>query len=158
MQGLFHEFEKKSKDFLEDSKKEQMGAKSGKVGQESRDRQKIAFKQDRNICRCEKQPGLLNSMGVYAVDITNGGLKWEFAPKNLFSSSPCIIGEVLYTGSVDGYVYALRLEDGQKLWEYKIGYVISSISTIGPVIAVISGSSNPGTQDLYLLREENGGR
>ena len=95
-----------------------------------------------------------NSMGVYALDITNGGLKWEFATKNLFSSSPCIVGEVLYTGDVNGYVYALRLEDGQKLWEYKIGYAISSISTIGPVIAVISGGSTPGTQDLYLLREK----
>jgi outer membrane protein assembly factor BamB len=99
-----------------------------------------------------------NSMGVYALDITNGGLKWEFAPKNLFSSDPCIVGEVLYTGDVDGYVYALRLEDGQKLWEYKIGCAISSISTIGPVIAVISDTGIPGDKDLYLLRGENGGR
>ena len=92
------------------------------------------------------------------MDITNGGLEWEFAPKNIFSSSPCIVGEVLYTGDVKGYVYALRLEDGQKLWEYKIGCGISSISAIGPVIAVISGAGIPGTQDLYLLKEKNGGR
>jgi len=97
-------------------------------------------------------------MGVYALDITNGGLEWEFAPKNLFSSSPCIVGEVLYTDDVKGYVYALRLEDGQKLWEYKIGCAIYSISTIGPVIAVISSASNHIDHVLYLLREENGGR
>jgi outer membrane protein assembly factor BamB len=96
-----------------------------------------------------------NSMGVYALDIANGRLKWEFATQNLFSSSPCIIGEVLYTGDVNGYVYALRLEDGQKLWEYKIGGAITSISTIGPVIAVIAEASTPGIRDLYLLREEN---
>ncbi len=95
-----------------------------------------------------------NSMGVYALDITSGGLKWEFATQNLFSASPCIVGEVLYTGDVNGYVYALRLEDGQKLWEYKIGGAVSSISTIGPVIAVIAGASTPGIHDLYLLREE----
>lgn len=95
-----------------------------------------------------------NSMGVYALDMANGRLKWEFAPQNLFSASPCIVGEVLYTGDVRGYVYALRLADGQKLWEYKIGGAISSISTIGPVIAVIAEASTPGSKDLYLLREE----
>jgi outer membrane protein assembly factor BamB len=94
-----------------------------------------------------------NSMGVYALDITTGGLKWKFATKKTFSSSPCIVGEVLYTGGVDGYVYALRLENGQKLWEYKIGDFISSISTIGPVIAVISD-----VRCLSVLREENGAR
>ena len=89
-------------------------------------------------------------MGVYALDITTGELKWKFATKKTFSSSPCIVGEVLYSGGVDCYVYALRLEDGQKLWEYKVGNFISSISTIGPVIAVISAA-----RGLSLLREEN---
>lgn len=95
-----------------------------------------------------------NSMGIYALDIANGRLKWEFAGQNLFSASPCIVGEVLYTGDVNGYVYAMRLADGQKLWEYKIAGAISSISTIGPVIAVIAEASTPGIRDLYLLREE----
>lgn len=99
-----------------------------------------------------------NSMGIYALDITTGELEWQFANKNTFYSSPCIVGEVLYAGGVDGYVYALRLEDGQKLWEYKIGYFISSISTIGPVIAVISHACTPGAMDLSLLREENDAR
>ncbi len=101
-----------------------------------------------------------NSMGIYALDITTGELEWQFAAKKTFYSSPCIVGEVLYAGGVDGYVYALRLEDGQKLWEYEIGYFISSISTIGPVIAVISHASTHGAMDLSLLREngENGDR
>ena len=87
-----------------------------------------------------------NSGGIYALDITTGGLKWKFAVKSRFSTSPCIVGDVVYAGGVEGYVYALRLENGQKLWEYKIGGFITAISTVGTVIAVITGS-----KELYFL-------
>lgn len=39
-------------------------------------------------------------------------------------SSPCVIGEVVYFGAWDGFVYALRAQDGKLVWKHDAGDIV----------------------------------
>ncbi len=48
-------------------------------------------------------------------------LRWKFAvPKGAFEGTAAIVDGVVYIGDLDGAVYALSLETGEKKWEYKV--------------------------------------
>jgi outer membrane protein assembly factor BamB len=52
---------------------------------------------------------------------------WRFQPKKMnpkdqppsFESTAAIVGDTAYIGGMDGYLYALNLNDGQEKWRYK---------------------------------------
>ena len=50
-----------------------------------------------------------------------GALKWKFATGNVVHASPAVAGGVVYIGSWDRYLYALRAEDGSLLWKFETG-------------------------------------
>ena len=57
---------------------------------------------------------------------------WYFSTQGAIKSSPAILNKVAYFGSQDKHVYAVNLEDGTKLWDYKTeGALISSTSISG---------------------------
>lgn len=91
---------------------------------------------------------IFNSTGVYALDTETGEPKWQFASKKYFNVSPCIVGDMVYAGGKDGYLYAIRLQDGKKMWEYPFNGRIHSISAGGRALAVIVNA-----YQLYILRE-----
>ncbi|MCA9655342.1 MAG: PQQ-binding-like beta-propeller repeat protein [Myxococcales bacterium] len=57
-------------------------------------------------------------------------------------------GELLYTGSRDGYLFALRAEDGAVEWDLELGGAVSSI----PVLVPAEGDHAP----LLLVGTDNG--
>lgn len=62
---------------------------------------------------------------LYALDL-QGNLKWMFESGQSFWGGPVLEGEVLYIGSLDRKVYALRADSGEKLWERELAAAILS--------------------------------
>ena len=73
--------------------------------------------------------------------VSNGqGLKWKFETGNFVLSNPAIGKDgIVYFGSGDHKVYALRGQTGDKIWEFNTGSVAYSPS-IGSDGTVYIGS------------------
>jgi outer membrane protein assembly factor BamB len=72
-------------------------------------------------------------------------------------SSPAVVGGVVYVGSGDGKVYALKASSGAKLWSYTTGTsgggVRSSPAVVGGVVYVGSGDGK-----VYALKASSGAK
>jgi outer membrane protein assembly factor BamB len=83
-----------------------------------------------------------------------GGLIKGFFDVNPFQirSSPTIVGDRLYVGSLDSYVYCVSLVDGSVIWQTKTGKAICSSP------AVLDGKVWIGSGDrmVYCLSADNG--
>lgn len=53
----------------------------------------------------------------YAVDM-RGDLKWHFATSERIKSDPAVVEGVAYCTSYDGHVYALKADNGRKIWQF----------------------------------------
>lgn len=70
-------------------------------------------------------------------------LRWTFKTQGPIKSTAAIVGGVVYVGSEDGKVYALRLADGTKLWEFTAdGPVVSSPLVLDGRVYVGSAGTN----------------
>jgi len=83
-------------------------------------------------------------------DKQNGQLLWRFeVGKGLISSaaylrnestitsSPVIVGKVVYFGANDGYLYALDADSGKKIWSFRLGVPISStVAVTGNTVVI----------------------
>ena len=83
----------------------------------------------------------------------HGLMLWSFATRGQLAGI-ALAGRALFAGSTDSSVYALRVHDGGKLWEFRTG---------GPVqsqIAVAGGTVYAGSADgkVYALRARDGGK
>lgn len=96
--------------------------------------------------------GASNPTGfVTAMNARTGRTKWRFRGKP-FESSPLLVKGVLYVGSWDGNVYAIRARDGRKLWSHGTGdRVNTSAAYAGGRIFIANDS---GT--LYALNARTG--
>jgi outer membrane protein assembly factor BamB len=56
---------------------------------------------------------------LHALDGATGTLKWSFTAGGRIDSPPSFWKGRLLFGSADGWVYALRAEDGELLWKYR---------------------------------------
>lgn len=122
-------------------------------------------------------PGLLVSHGVifvfagnsiFALRADSGALLWTYHVDNTISlETSGIAGSFLYALADNGYVYALRIEDGKLQWNSKIAEHASSASPLillnGMIIVASFGGinlagNNPETagSNLYALRADNG--
>jgi len=60
-----------------------------------------------------------NSDGnVYALDVESGTLRWTFETGHRVWATPLIVSDIVYIGSMDRHLYALRLSDGEELWRF----------------------------------------
>lgn len=74
-------------------------------------------------------PALANGMvyfgsgdgNVYALDASNGALRWKFHTGNVVHASPAVANGMVYVGSWDSYFYALDATSGQERWRFKTG-------------------------------------
>src|SRR5512145_2597334 len=46
---------------------------------------------------------------------------WYFQAGGPIQSSPAVLNKIIFFGSNSGNVYAVDMEDGTKLWDYKTG-------------------------------------
>ncbi len=56
---------------------------------------------------------------VHALDAASGQIRWTWAGGARINSTPTIYGGRVLFGSSDGWVYCLRLEDGQLVWKFQ---------------------------------------
>lgn len=71
-------------------------------------------------------------------------LAWTFPTEGAVTSSAAIVDGVVYIGSVDGHLYALDLETGEKKWSYKTEDSVES----APL--VLDGKIYFGSNDCFV--------
>lgn len=71
---------------------------------------------------------------------------WSYATLNLIGSSPAVVGGMVYVGSDDDSVYALKASTGANVWSFTTGSDIDSSP------AVSDGAVYIGSFDHKLYR------
>lgn len=75
--------------------------------------------------------------GVYggAGTAALGGVKWAFHAKGAFVSSPAVVGDKVFVGSTDGFLYAVNRGAGTLKWKFETkGRVVSSPAVAGGIV------------------------
>jgi outer membrane protein assembly factor BamB len=92
---------------------------------------------------------------IEAFRASDGSLLWrQQVPPG--GGSPLIVQDgIIYFGSQEGVVYALRANDGRVLWHFKAGFAASSVENI---ISVSEGIASISAEDgmVYVLRASDG--
>lgn len=60
-------------------------------------------------------------LNVYALDATNGAVKWKFKTGDVVHASPAFVDGTIFVGSWDTYFYALDAATGKEKWRFKTG-------------------------------------
>ena len=70
-------------------------------------------------------------------------VKWRFHTKGMIFSSPAVLDGVVYVGSGDGNLYAIRAADGSQVWKFATkGPVDSSPAISGGIVYAASVDGN----------------
>jgi len=88
---------------------------------------------------------------LIAMDAETGRQKWRFKAKPI-ESSPLLRNGLLYVGSWDGNVYAIRAKTGRKVWSYQTGDRVNTSAAYAKGRVFIANDS--GT--LYALNARTG--
>ena len=85
------------------------------------------------------------------MNATNGSQIWFFtspySPRQFTGyaySSPAVVGDVVYCGSIDSYIFALNAFNGSIIWSYRTGGFLFSSP------AVVNGVLYIGSYDGYI--------
>ena len=89
---------------------------------------------------------------IYAVNVTDGAVKWKHKTDGQIFSSPTVIGDMVYAGSNDSHLYALKLADGRMVWKSNLGGAVFSSPTATDH-SIYVGSSDG---HMYALNREEG--
>ncbi len=89
---------------------------------------------------------------LIAIDCVKGEEAWRFEKGSLSGSPPCISGDIIYFGGVDGYIYALDSDTGEERWK------LSSHGRIWSCLAVYESYIYYGSDDgcIYAIDKING--
>jgi outer membrane protein assembly factor BamB len=63
--------------------------------------------------------GQTNTHSVICLDASSGDVLWKFMANGRVDSPPTLAKGLAVFGSMDGYVYALRVIDGQLVWRFQ---------------------------------------
>jgi outer membrane protein assembly factor BamB len=79
----------------------------------------------------------------YGTSCGAGSMKWRFKTGNIVSSSASFSsdGSVMYIGSRDGSLYALRTSDGKLVWKTPSEYAVDIIPAVSDDMVVYGSSS-----------------
>ena len=58
---------------------------------------------------------------IYALNATDGTVKWNFKGRSAFWSQPASDGKLVFQAGMDHFLYALDLASGTKKWELDLG-------------------------------------
>jgi len=99
---------------------------------------------------------------VYALNTSDGSVKWKFTTGNVVHASPTLAHGVLYVGSWDSYFYALDAANGKVKWRFKTGEDPANNNQVGiqSSAAVVDGVVYFGCRDsqFYALDAKTGAK
>lgn len=81
---------------------------------------------------------------VHCLDRLTGKPVWTTPTRAAVSSSPVIVGHRVFVGSVDSFLYELKLETGDIITKYPIGRNITASPAIGENCLVIGANTSAG--------------
>ncbi len=91
---------------------------------------------------------------LYAIRQEDGAVVWEFEGANWFWGTPATDGTFIYAADVDGNVYAVDAETGERQWQEQVGELVR----LGPLLNqdgdILLVAGNYGT--LYALDTSDG--
>jgi outer membrane protein assembly factor BamB len=61
----------------------------------------------------------INEHRVFALNANDGSNRWTFTAGGRVDSPPTIYGDLVFFGSADGYLYCLRIKDGELVWRFR---------------------------------------
>ena len=81
--------------------------------------------------------------------------KWNYATGGSVNSNPAVVNGMVYVGSVDKNVYALKASTGAKLWSFRTGgqVLFSAPAVANGVVYIGSGDSK-----VYALKASTGAK
>lgn len=81
-------------------------------------------------------------------------LEWKFTTNGRLRAGASLVGNTLYIGAEDNYLYALNIESGKLLWKsHTGGHISSEPIVVGNIIYVSSGDGS-----LYAIDSKNNGK
>jgi len=82
--------------------------------------------------------------------------KWNFPTGGIiYFSSPSVAGGVVYIGSADHYLYAVRARTGKQIWRFHLPNPVEASPAVGRGI-VYTGEGSDGPDGLLALRASTG--
>ena len=86
--------------------------------------------------------------------VLNARLLWNFSAGGQIYSSPAVVDGVVFVGSLNGNIYALKADNGAELWNYSTnGQVYSSPAVADSIVYVGSADGK-----IYALNATVGAR
>src|SRR5207248_9606607 len=82
---------------------------------------------------------------VYALNASDGSMKWKFVTGSVVQFSPSVANGVVYISSSDGNVYAVNAADGSQIWQFT---ATSQFTNSTPAVA--NGMVFFGSADNFL--------
>lgn len=83
---------------------------------------------------------------LHAIDRATGKGVWKLATRGQVNSSPVVVGDRVFVGSKDGFLYEAKLADGTLIEKHQVpGRGISASPAIGEGYLVIGAEGNDGT-------------
>ncbi len=82
---------------------------------------------------------------LHAIDRASGKGVWKLATRGQVNSSPVVVGDRVFVGSKDNFLYEVKLSDGMLIEKYQVpGRGISASPAIGEGCLVIGSEGNDG--------------
>ncbi len=82
---------------------------------------------------------------LHCIDRSTGKAAWVFATRGQVNSSPVVVGERVFVGSKDGFLYEVKLADGTLIEKYQVpGRGISASPAVGEGCLLIGAEGNDG--------------
>ncbi|HEU4747214.1 MAG TPA: PQQ-binding-like beta-propeller repeat protein [Gemmatimonadaceae bacterium] len=89
---------------------------------------------------------------VANAEIAHPRIKWAFQTEGPIRGSAIIVGDVLYFGSADGFLYAVDKADGDLRWKFQTGGPIAGAPVVSGATLIVAGRSDR----VYALDTTNG--
>ena len=91
---------------------------------------------------------------LYAFRVSDGQLMWQFQAGDYVDSSPVVVGDTVYVGSNDYYLYAINAQTGALKWKYNCSQPFDSVSSPVVVNNIVYVTSYDG--NVFALNAETG--
>jgi outer membrane protein assembly factor BamB len=91
--------------------------------------------------------------GVYAsAPPTLTTLKWTFTTQGKVLSTPAVADGVVYVGSADRFLYAIRASDGTEVWKFQTSLAVHSSPAVADGLVYVSSLDG----NIYAVRAASG--